>query len=267
MDVFDYDDYKEFLNDYLDDKASGGRGARAKLSAAIPCKTSYTAQVLKGIAHFSLEQGEAITEYLNLTQEEGHFLLLLIQNQRAGTVRLRERIRKQISDIKAARTLLKNRLGVKQAIPEEMSAQFYSSWYYSAIHALVSIPGFQTPELISQRLGVPKLNTSEALKLLCDIGLLNKLKSGYEIGHARIHLGSDSPLISKHHTNWRMQSIRSLDFMRPEDLHYSSVISISAKDASLIREQMMKFLKSLDPVISASKEEKLYSIGLDFFEM
>jgi len=266
-DVFDYDHYKDYLNDYLDDENVGGRGARSQLSAAISCKTSYTAQVLRGTAHFSLEQGDAITEHLNLTDEEGHFLLLLIQYQRAGTKRLRERFYKQISDIRNARMLLKNRLGVKRAIPEELSAHFYSSWYFSAIHALISIPGFQTAEKVAARLAIPPKKVAEALEFLVETGLLIKSKKGYEIGNARIHIGADSPLISKHHTNWRMQAIRSLDFGKFENLHYSSVISISEKDVAVIREQFMKLLKSFDPLISSSKEEKLYSIGVDLFEV
>jgi hypothetical protein len=52
------------------------------LSRAIGCQTAYTAQVLKGTAHFSLEQAEAINDFLGHPEEQGHLLLLLIQRER-----------------------------------------------------------------------------------------------------------------------------------------------------------------------------------------
>jgi uncharacterized protein (TIGR02147 family) len=267
-DVFEFDDYKIYLNGYLDDPKTGGRGARAKLSEFIQCKTSYTAQVLRGSAHFSLEQGEAINEHFNHTEEEGHFFLLLIQLQRAGIKKLRDRFLKQIEEIRKNRLVLKNRLHAKPVIEEHSAMTFYSSWYFSAVHALVSIPGFQTPEVISQRLKISAKSAAEALKFLAEVGLLTRdPERGYGIGNARIHLGSDSPLISKHHINWRLQAIKSLEQAKPDNLHFSSVLSVSHEDALRIREMFVKILQTIDPIIRDSKEERLQSIGLDFFEL
>src|ERR1700733_5866480 len=96
IDIFDYLDYKSYLKARLDDpEEGGGRGARSRLSEAIDCQTAYTAQVLRGSADFSLEQGESINEFLGHTYEQGNFLLLLIQHKRAGTQRLKERFRRE----------------------------------------------------------------------------------------------------------------------------------------------------------------------------
>ncbi len=74
-------------------------------------------------------------------------------------------------------------------------------------------------------------------------------------------------MIGQHHTNWRLRAISSLSKGVPDDLHYSSVITISKKDALRIREELIDKIKDLKTVIKDSVEEKLYSLNLDFFEV
>jgi len=265
-DLFAHSDYKLFLNRQLDELDQGGRGARARLSRAIGCQTAYTAQVLRGAAHFSLEQAEAINIFLGHTEEQSNFFLLLVQSGRAGTPQLRSRFKKQLDAILEGRTLLKNRLGVKEILPERDQVTYYSSWMYGAVHALISIPGYQTPSKISERLGISLATASEALEFLLASGLAErKNNKDIVLGKSRIHLGADSPLIAKHHINWRLQAMRAIDENPKEGLHYSSVISVSKKDAALIKEKFIATINAVKPIIKDSKEEELCSLSLDFF--
>jgi uncharacterized protein (TIGR02147 family) len=266
--IFEYDSYKKYLNEWLDDPSlGGGRGSRTRLSKAIGCQTAYAAQVLKGAAHFSLEQAEAINDFLGHSDEQGNFLLLLIQRERAGSKNLRVRFDRQIKSIRENRLLLMNRLRVSQPLGQKDQVIYYSSWYYAAIHALASIPGFQTPLEISKYLQMDPKKTQEAIEFLVGSGLLAYDPKTQKLGVGResIHLGVDSPLISKHHINWRLQAIRALERSGPDNLHYSSVISISNEDAQTIREVLVKAIERIKPMVKKSKEEVLKSFSLDFF--
>lgn len=267
-DIFAFKDYKAYLNEKLDSLDDGGRGSRARLSRSVGCQTAYTAQVLRGNAHFSLEQAEAINDFLGHTDDQGHYLLLLLQIARAGTPKLKMRFQKQMDSIREGRAQLKNRLEVEAGLEELYQMRYYSSWYYGAIHALVSIPGFQAPEKISNRLQIGLKKTQEALEFLLEAQLLEKDKSGHlKIGKGRIHLGAESPMVSKHHSNWRLQAIRATEKPDEENLHYSSVISISMKDQAIIRELLIEFLKTVKPIIRESKEENLCCLNFDFFKV
>jgi uncharacterized protein (TIGR02147 family) len=267
-DIFAFKDYKTYLNEKLDSLDDGGRGTRARLSRSIGCQTAYTAQVLRGNAHFSLEQVEAINDFLGHTDEQGHYLLLLLQIARAGTPKLKIRFQIQAEILSKGRSQLKNRLEIEAGLEERHQIRYYSSWHYAAIHALVSIPGFQSPEKISNRLNIGLKKTQEALEFLLEAQLIEKNKLGHlKIGKGRIHLGADSPMISKHHSNWRLQAIRATEKSDEENLHYSSVISVSQKDRSLIKELLIECLKTVKPIIRDSKEEGLCSLNLDFFEI
>ena len=269
--VFDHKDYKIFLNYRLDNpKQGGGHGARSRLSQAIGVQTAYTAQVLRGNAHFSGEQAEAINEFLGHSEEEGHYFLLLVLMARAGTRVLKMRYLKQMDVILQGRQNLKTRLGVKQSLSEMDQLTYYSSWHFAAIHALISIPELQSVKALSDHLRIDKQVVANAIELLLNSGLIVRGISGerpYGVGEARIHLGAESPLISKHHTNWRMQSVRALENPVPQNLHYSSAVSLSRADATILREQLARTIEQLKGVVKKSPEEVAYAFSLDWFEI
>ncbi len=272
MDVFSASGYKTYIIHRLDDKTAlyGGRGSRAKLSRAIGCQTAYTAQVLKGAGHFSLEQGELINEFLSHSAEESAFFLTLLQRDRAGTPKLKKRMDAQLRKLRDERMVLKNRLYVNPVLNEVDQTLFYSSWAFAAIHALVSIPEYQKGDVaprIAERLRINVGVVKRALEFLEATGMLKRDGSRLKIGGARTHLASDSPLISKHHMNWRVKTLQHLEAPRAEDLHYSSVVSLSVKDAQHLQEEFLRLLENSGKTIADSPEETLRVFNLDFFEI
>lgn len=264
--IFEYKNYKQYINDRLDEIDGEGRGARSRFSESIGCQSAYTAQVLRGTAHFNQEQGEEINQFFGHSDYESVYFLLILQFSRAGTTKLKSRLNAQIETALKARLQIKNRIESTAELEEHHRTIYYSSWLYGAIHALVSIPGFQTPERIAERLHLDIKNTREAIEFLVTSGLLIRdQKNNLKIGKGQIHLEAESPLIAKHHTNWRLHALKFLDQSKEDDMHYSSVISVSKADYALIREKLMKTIADIKPVIKKSKEEELASFCLDFY--
>lgn len=82
-----------------------------------------------------------------------------------------------------------------------------------------------------------------------------------------LHLEKGSPDLPKHHVNWRLQALRSLDKKFPEDVHYSVVVSLSRSDAEKIRGMSVKFIEEVVALIRESRDEELHCLCLDFFPM
>lgn len=263
--LFDSHDYKSYLNQRLDADPSG-RGARASLARAIRCQTAYVSSVLRGSAHFTPEQGEAINEHLGHSEIEADYFLLLLQQQRAGTENLRRRLKKQMERIREGRFDLKKRLAVGQTLTKEDQATYYSEWHYAAIHTLTSIPECNNVARIAEWLRLEPAVVADAVDFLVRTGLLEKTKAGLRIGKSHIHLGADSPLISKHHQNWRLQAMQRLGG-RNDGLHYSSIVTLSEKDSVRLKEMMVGFIQSVKAVVKESKEEQLRCFSLDFFRL
>jgi uncharacterized protein (TIGR02147 family) len=266
--LFGYQDYKRYLNDRLDDPvSSGGRGARARLARATRCQTPYVAQVLRGSAHFSLEQAESINGFFGHSEAEGDFFLLLLQFCRATSPTLRARLKRQLQNLKEQNLNLKNRFANHPMITDQAQAIYYSSWIYGAIHALASIPGFQNVESIALGLKLAPPIVGNAVDFLLACGIFEKKQNQLKIGKWRLHLANDSPWIAQHHLNWRLRAMQSIEKTRAKDgLHYSSVVSVSEADAEKIHELLIQSLQTVREIVRASPEEKLRSFCVDWFE-
>jgi uncharacterized protein (TIGR02147 family) len=263
--LFEYDDYKAYLIERLN--SDFGRGSKSRLADALKCQTSYVAQVIKGRAHFSPEQAEAANMFLSHSEIECDYFHALIQFSRAGTSALKDRISRHLINLRTQNMTLHKRIGVSQSLSEQTQVQFYSAWYFSAIRACVSVNGEKNFHALSQRLQLDVETVKKACEFLLEVGLLKETQGKFEIQEMRSHLGADSPLIAKHHANWRIQALRALDHSKPNDLHYSSVVSLSHTDAATLRARILDFITEAKQLVRESPSEKVQSFCLDFFEV
>ena len=267
-DIFSYLSYKIYINDYLKALPAGGHGYRTKFAEACGCRLSYVTEVLNRQANFSLEQAEALNDLLGHTHEESDYFLLLINYERAGSHALSKRLRSQIEKMREKRLVLKDRVEVKTKLSVEDQSTYYSSWHYAAIHMLVSLEGLQTREALKEYLHLPKERVLEVLDFLVQSNLLKYEKGRYVVGMGKIFLGSDSPNIIKHHTNWRLRAIEALDCGIKTDLHYSSVVSLRKEDVSVAKEVLVKAIEDVRRIVRDSpRDEVVQVVAMDFFKI
>lgn len=266
--IFDFDNYKKYVRFRIQQQPGKGRGVRSQLASAIQCQVSYLSRVLNDKTDLSIEQAHAVNQFFMHTPEEGHFFNLLVQKHRAGTESLRQYFDVQIQEILEKRLVLKERLRIKSTLSREDQATYYSAWYFAAIHMLISIPAFQTKEALSEATKLPLLQIHQVLDFLISIGLAQLKPNGrYDLGRTQLHLEKDSPLISKHHTNWRIQALQSLDRSEAGDTHYSVLIGVSKKDHQRIRELSVAFISELMEIVNASEQEVISCFNLDLFKI
>jgi uncharacterized protein (TIGR02147 family) len=265
--VFEYLDYKAYLEDWMGARAPGGRGERSRMAQALRCHVAYLSRVLAGQAHLSLEQAHALNPYLGHSPEEADFFLLLVGSARAGTAELRRHFEAKVRAELERRRLLKNRPEYRKALSEVDQATYFSAWYYAAIHLLLAVPELRTREALSRYLRVSPRRVGEALRFLVASGLAIERKGRYETGPASIHLDNDSPMVSRHHANWRMQALQSLERESPDELHYSSAVTLSRADVPEARKILVSAIEKVRALAEASKEEALYCYALDLFEV
>ena len=263
--LFEYSDYKAYVSDWIASRANGGRGEKAKIAERARCHPAYISQVLTGPSHFSLEQAESLNELLEHGEDASVFFLLLVELGRAGTKALRKHFERQIQKILNQRLQLKNRFTDKKSLTIEHQATYYSHWAYCGVHMAVLNPATQTPGAIAKYFDLSLAKTVEILDFLTSVGLVKNELGLFTPGDMRIHLDHDSPMISKHHTNWRMQAIKALDQKSPQELHYSGVISLSYEDLPRVREELVKALEKIRALVKDSKDETVYCYALDLF--
>lgn len=267
QEIFHYLDYKIYLKDWLGSQPNGGHGLKGKLAREMGCQTAFVSQVLHSHPHLTLEGAEKINPFLGHTADEATFFLLLVQEARAGSEGLRNFFRNQMQEIIKRRESLKERLSSSQKISHEDYTTYFSSWTYAAIHAFLATPPYQTKTSIAQELKLPAETVTKVLEFLVERGLANQKGDHFTVGSFHFHLGSDAAVITRHHINWRLQAMHSLERERKDDLHYSSVVNISAADAAKLRNFLMESLTGAREIIDPSKEEVLHGFCVDFFRL
>ncbi len=264
--AFDFIDYRKYLIEALPKKGDS-RGLRTKLADFLGVQKGFISSILHGGAELSLEQAFRVSRFLSQTEEEQTYFLLLVQKARAGSKDLEEHFTKKIFEIQIKRKEISERIQIKTALSESDQLLYYSSWHYTAIHMCLRTKKTQTAPEIAKYLGLPFVRISEMLEFFLRTGIAIKKGDHYEAGATRIHITADSPSISKHHSNWRIQSIQSLDRKNSEDLHYSLVMSISNEAAQKIRELLLQSIQASEPVIQAAQDEDVYGLTIDLFKV
>jgi len=263
--IFDYQDYKRYVRDLIASQPKGGRGVRSKLAVAVGCQVAYVSQILSGHLHLSLEQAMRVNRFFAHSKDEAHFFLLLVQHARAGDKETRAYFQEQLDAGLTRRLVLTKRLDMAQGITPEDQVTYYSAWYYSAAHILVTIPNFQTKAVIAAKLGVTLEQTSEILEFLLRTGLVQQKGDRYLPGQAQIHLDQNSKLTSRSHANWRVRVLGALDSPKEADVHYTGVFSLSSADAMKLKAMILKQIEDVVAVVKSSKEEQLSTFCVDFF--
>jgi uncharacterized protein (TIGR02147 family) len=263
--IYEFESYQKYLVARLDHEKE--RGIRSRLARHLSCQTSFISQVLTERSHLSLEHAIRVCDFLKLSSEESRYFMFLVQMEKSGSSELHRFFEAHLKEMKSKRELVRERIKVRGTLKPEDQAIYYSNWWYGAIHVLVAFDEIKTTKDVSQRLHLSPEVVERTLDFLLSRGLVVENVNGYGIGAQRIHLGRDSPLIARHHANWRIKAVEAQERPRKENLHYSSLIGISRNDALRIRNMLLDVLQNVEGIIVESKEEAPYVMLLDLFEL
>ncbi|MEK6579337.1 MAG: TIGR02147 family protein [Bdellovibrionota bacterium] len=264
--VFQYNDYKEYLRAVLQTTGSS-RGIRSELASKLNCQSAFISQILNSHVHFSLEHAIQVSQFLSHTSDESNYFMLLVHLGRAGSVKLEEYYRGSIKEIQERRQKIGERIKSQQKLSKEAQVRYYSSWTYAAIHVLLSISKFQTKLEIAEYLGLSAQTVSRCLEFLTEEGLAIPKAGKYEIGKSRIHLGTESPLLKRHHINWKLKAIDAYDEPDPNDLHYSSVITLSQADGARVNKLILELIEKSEKILKETDPEAPFCLSIDLFKV
>jgi uncharacterized protein (TIGR02147 family) len=263
--LFNYSDYRDYLRDYLDLRRTLEKGVQTKLAHEMGCQPAYVSKVLAKDAHFSLEQAERVSHFCHHTEIEKHFYLLITQQVRAATPQLKKFFTEQIQTLRLKNKSLKEHMKLDMLSDLETQIHYYGSWTIATIHVLLTIPSFQTRQEICSKLNLSILDVSKVIDFLKSKGMVEENSGRLKVGAVGLHLGSDSPIIKQHHHNWRLKAMDAIVRNNEDDLHYSSVVSLSVEDRERFRAELVKWIANFRKEVSLSKEEDLAAICIDFF--
>lgn len=265
--IFEHNNYLDYIESYIKKLPYRGRGFRASMAAHLNCKTSFISQVMNGSHNLSVEQAFLLNSLFKHSENEGAYFLNLVQWARAGNKGLKDYYKKEAEKIRNEALRLKNKFDANTVKTQADEFKYFSSADFSYVHILTTIPEFQTKEALLNKLKMNPNYLDKILDYLMSLGYVVYKKGRYLPGPAILHLPDDSAIIATHHSNWRIQAIKSCQSPEASDFHYSSVISIAEKDFFTIKAMMIKHLEEYRSIINPSVSEKPYSLCFDFYEL
>lgn len=266
MNIFEYTDYKIYFNDWVSALPKAGRGEYRRLSQKLNISTTMVSQVFNGDKHLNLELASDICDYLQLDEQSTEYFFLLVEYARAGSYRLQQKLLKRIKFRQSEAKKLATRLQADKELSDEKRALYYSSWIYSGIRNLCAIPNVNDVDKIAERLQIPRNLVQKILDFLKNEGLVIQTGNTLEVGPRRTHIGADSPLVVKHHQNWRIHGFEKMQLSDPENLFYTAPMSLSDEVAKKIREELPSFIEKLNKWIVPSPSEVVRCLNIDWYE-
>jgi len=266
--IYRYNDYKKYLENVEEEFNRYDRGFRARLAEALGVQSAFVSKVFnQDKVHFTLEQTMSIAKALELDREAGSYLIWLVEWARAGTKDLKTFFIELIEAAQTRHLNIKNRVGESVTLSEQDQSRFYSHWLYVAAHIVTTIPQYTSLNKMAEALKVDTQMLRDVLVFLSQTGLIIAKDEKFYIGPTQFHLPKTSPNVVKHHTNLRLKALDDAADTRSDGIHYSTVSSLSVKDAEKLRHDLTQTIQDYVEVVRQSPEETAVCFNLDFFKL
>ncbi|KYG67181.1 hypothetical protein AZI86_09230 [Bdellovibrio bacteriovorus] len=264
--IYEFTKYSDYLESLVTGETK--RFSISQLAQFAGVQRPYLSNVLAGRSQLNTEQAFRLGEHLGFDSDAQTYFTLLVEYERASHEKFKSHTLTKIKALQSIALKLEKKLQREiSAVDSTMTAEYFSSWELSALHILSSIPLMQKPDQMALALRLPISYVMTSLDRLVAWGLVKQNKNRYEWASGNIHVPATSPTLSMHHRNWREKSVEDARLRPGDTIHFTSVYSMSESDYEKFRLRILDFLKDYNQMAGGSKEEKLVSFNLDFFDV
>lgn len=267
MEIFKKSDYREILRHWIKSQPNSGRGLITQMADVVGLQQSVFSLTMSGSRDLTPDQAFLLAEWMGLLPLEREYLVTLVQIEKASHYKFKTHLQEKIKSLKKESLDLSRRVKHEVRLNEATQQIFYSSWVYAAVRLRASIgQGLTLPQIQNEF----KLSYERALKIvtfLLENGLVVQEGTHYKMGPNRTHLKKDSPMIARHHTNWRVKAIERAGEISEEELMFSGPLTCSEKDFKKLRERMAELIAEVADTVKETDPEVLVCFGVDFFKL
>ena len=263
--LFQFTSYKKLMKAFL--VGDENRGQLTRAAEALNCQRSYLSRVISEELQLTPDHAFGLANFWKLSNEERDYFLLLVDFERGATPDYRAHVKSRIDEARKKYQSVQERAQRSGHTVEKVDAQYFSSWIWSALHFLTSIPQYQTIDALSDRLGLSEKALAFHLQELKSRGLVSESKGRWTYQSGDFHVPKDSPLVVFHHQNWRQRACTDAQNFAAGSVHYTGVHTVSVEDAEKIKEMILNFIADLNRVASPSSPEDGVVVTCDFFKI
>lgn len=265
MNIFDYLDYKHYVRDHVLQLPNRGYGEYRRIAEAIKISTVLTSQIFNGDRDLSFDQAFALSKYLQLSETDKNYFLLLVQYQRAVAHDYKSFLHKQITEKQQESKNLSSKIRSEKNLSEQAKAIYYSDWAYSAMRLAVDIHPNLSLEDLSKRLKVNPEFISEVIQFLLNHGLIEQRQGQLHMTQKKLHLDAKSPYVKHRQIQWRLKAIEQMNGFNIDHLWYTAPMTLDYKTYQQIRKSLVDLIESTTDKVVSAPSEQLACLNIDLF--
>ena len=266
MQIYEFENYKVYLQDLMQTFPKRGRGQARRLAETLDVNSVVISQVLAGERHFTSEQALRVAAHFALDGKSTDYFMLLVQQARAGDRQLAGYLGGKLAALRREALELKHRVIEYRELSDADKGIFYSNWYYSGIRLLTSLKGYNRVDEIARYFDLEPALVAKILEFLVSKGLCEREGEHIDFGVTATHVDRHSPYVNGHRRNWRLKGLEKLTTQGEEDIFYSGPFSLSVADAEVLRKALVTFVGDTSKRVSDSPAETLRCLNIDWFQ-
>lgn len=263
--MFKEKSYKKILGRLIEESQTG-RGMVSRVAEAIGCQRSYLSQVLHSKVQLTKEQAWNACVFFGLSREETAYFECLVDHERAASPVYKRHLEGRMDEIREEVKQLTKSSGKYGKGTDAGSLYYFSYWLPCAVHILSSIPEFQEPAQMAERLGLPLPVIRQTLSELQGMGLVKQEKTKWVFDSSSKWIPKESPLSKFHQQDWRQLAVDNARQPHAVGMHYTIVQSLSRADFEKLQQLLRDYLEQVNKISGPSEPEILTCLNLDFFE-
>ncbi|MFP4162403.1 MAG: TIGR02147 family protein [Chitinispirillaceae bacterium] len=269
MDIFNYTDYRKFLNDYYLEKKSCHRHFTVRyIAKEVGFKSaSFFSQLVRGRSNISLELAGKFSTFMNLTKtQSAYFETLILYNQ----ARSHEEKRIYFEKLTTFRQSKIKQIDAKYF-------EFYDKWYYSALRELFYIYPFDGKDYKGlAKLLEPSISPQQARRAVARLekwGLIRKDQNGFYVRSDNQSISTGLDAHSFYINNYQRAVLNlakeAIDNFAKDSRQFSTLtLSLSPSGYKNFLWELQEFRhKLLSLGENDSEEDRIYQLNIQLFPL
>jgi len=265
--IFSYESYKKFLRDIIQN--SSKRGIIKELAHAATVHRPYLSKVLNDKVHLLPDQLFGISSYLELSEEETGYLLLLLELDRSDKSSYKKFVEKKLKEIRLAEEEKNKAIGKANIVAslDESAWLYYSHWLYPVVHISVSTPSLQKIENLARALNQRPDRIHQILMQLQKMGFVRKQNDLWIWNQGSWHTSKLDSRSLMFHKNLRDYTFEQVSLKMDRGVSFSATQSISSSDYKKLHQSIMSWITHFNKVATPSNPEVPVVLCCDFFSV
>jgi uncharacterized protein (TIGR02147 family) len=259
--VLDYDNYRNFLKDVLQEKIRKNPTYSLRAFARqLAMSPSHLSRALSGRKRLSVQSARLVSQSLAHSPEEAEHFLALVEIEGARSDEAKKKIIGRLAKDKRA--------GSRVVALETFRA--ISGWHHFAILSLTTTRGFRADaSWIAKRLGIKPLEARLAVDRLIALGLLEKTPKGWRaVNDANIETADDvgSAAIRENHRQHLELAAKALEEVPVELREFQNLsLSMNLSEMPKAKKMIRAFVKRLNHELETNPGQEIFQMNLQFY--